>query len=114
MIVTTNFLFSRKLGIGEYFGVKSDEAKIELKEMGGVDAARFRDVINDMPKAIEYFVSKLPDIIVDHDFWKDEANKLTADELAAIIAAKAELCMSLMSRYAQEVLFTHGKKSEEK
>ncbi|MCX7023048.1 MAG: hypothetical protein NT080_00330 [Spirochaetes bacterium] len=114
MIIDQHYLFSKKLGVGRFFGVTEDDVTIEFRETDVVTTTKFQTFSGDTSKATEFFVKMLPGIIVDHDLWKDEAHKYTADEIAAMIAGRAELCIDIMGRYVQEVLFTHGKKSDSK
>lgn len=112
MIVDINYLFSKKIGIGEFFGTESDDVTIELKEMGQAQATKFQKLIGSAGDAAQYFVDQLPSIIVDHDLYADEVHKFTADEVAKMISNRAELCLTLLNKYATDVLFTRGKKSE--
>lgn len=111
MVIDLSYLFSKKIGVGQFFGLGEDEATIELKETNAAAAAKFEPLAKDTEKATAYFIALLPSIIVDHDFWKDEAHKWEAREIADMVAGRAELCIYLMGRYVQEVLFTQGKES---
>ncbi len=112
MIVETNYLFSKRIDIAEYFGDGKDEAFVELRELGGVAAAQLKKASKDEEELTKYFLEKLPWMIVDHNFFKDEAHKMDAAEVALMIGNRAELCFDLAFRYLKEVLFIHGKKSE--
>jgi hypothetical protein len=111
MIVENNYLFSRKLEVGQFYDAKPEEVWIELREVGGVAAAKMRKFADDTEGAVVYFLSLLSWMIVDHNLWKDEANKYTADEVAEMVGNRAELCLELMNRYFKQVLFIQGNKS---
>lgn len=111
MIIDLTYLFSKRFPVGQFFGHEPEEVEIELKETSAAAAAKFGPMANDTEKAAAYFVALLPSVIVDHDFWKDDAHKYEAKEVADMIAGRAELCIHLMGRYVQEVLFSQGKGS---
>jgi hypothetical protein len=114
MIVETNYLFSKKLDVGQFFNAEPGDGWIELREVGGVAAAKFKKLSDDTEASVGYFLSLLPWMIVDHSLWKDDANKHTADEVATLVGNRAELCLDLMNRYVRQVLFTQGNKSGER
>lgn len=114
LIKNTDYLVTKRIQVGKYFNADED-VSIELRELGGVDAAKLTKAYRtDEIAGMQLFVEHLPDIIVDHDFWKDEAHKLTAAEVAFVVAAKAELCLDLMGKYAGSVLFPHRKENATK
>jgi len=110
MIVETNYMYTRRVDVSEYFEGE-EKVEIEMRELGGVAAAKLKKMAGDDEAMMSHFLSLLPWVIVDHDFWKDATHKLTSDEEAQMVAGRAELAFNLMSRYVTEVLFTHGKKS---
>lgn len=112
MIIDIGYLFSKKLSIGSFFGAPEDDVTITLHEMGQAQATKFQGLISVAANAAQYFVDQLPSIIVDHDLWKDDAHKYTAEEVARYIDSRADLCLTLLNRYVSEVLFTQGKKSD--
>lgn len=111
MVIDLSYLFSKKIGVGQFFNLGKDDVVIELKETSAAAAAKFEPLATDTEKAAAYFVALLPSVIVDHDFWKDDAHKYEAKEVAEMVAARAELCVYLMGRYINEVLFSQGKGS---
>jgi hypothetical protein len=111
MVIAENYVFTKRLEIGEYFDAEAGAVTIELKETTAQNAAKFQKLVEDTERATAFFVDLLPSIIVDHDFWKDDAHKWEAKEVASIIANRAELCINLMGRYVSDVLFSQGRRS---
>jgi hypothetical protein len=112
MVIDSKFLFSKKIPVGDYFGEAPEAATIELRETSVANAAKFQEATKDIEKTMAHFLALLPGLIVDHDLWKDDVNKYTATEVAEMVSARAELGMHLMGAFTEQVLFTHGKKSD--
>ena len=114
MVIDIDYLFSKKIGVGQFFGAEKDAACIELKETSMAVSAKIYQASGDAEKLATAFNEILPSIIVDHDLWKDEAHKYTAEEVAKMVAGRAELCAYLRGRWFKEVLFSQGKESDSK
>ena len=112
MVIESNFLFSKAIPVGDYFGAEPEAATITLRETTVANAAKFQAFGNDAAKSTALFLELLPGLIEDHELFKDEITKFTGAEVAAMVAARAELGMYLMGKWTAEVLFTHGRKSD--
>ena len=114
MVIEKNYLFSKRIPVGQFYGKEPEEIGIELIETDGQTAARLQKGGQDSEQMVTFFNGILAGIIKDHDYQEDDIHKWTAEEVAKHVASRAELCLYLMSHYVSDVLFTHGKKSGEK
>lgn len=111
MVLEKGYLVTKKINVSDFFEGAEPSLSIECKELDMLRTAKFQGFQNDAEKSAAYFLEVLPSIIVDHDFYKDEAHKYDAKEVAEIIGNRAELCAYVMEQYITTVLFTRGKKS---
>lgn len=111
MVIKSDYLFSKAIPVGDYFGADPDAATITLREIDGKTAAKFQKTADDLERSVPSFLEMLPQIIEDHDLYKDEITKFTGAEVAEMVGKRADLCIHLMTEYITKVLFTHGKKS---
>ncbi len=116
IIISDSYLVSAKINVGQFFGKPDAEAFIELREpdtrtMFKINAA-FKT--GDNEKIVETFLGVLPGLIVAHPFMKSQTEAMSQKEATEVIASKLDLFMHVLTGYKEQVLFTQGKKSDEK
>lgn len=111
MVIKKDYLVSKRIEIGEFFGAEPADVGVVLHEMSRADALAFEAVRTDYAKAGEFFAVKLPGLIDDHDLYVDDLHKHTAEDVAAIIDHRADLFLFVMKEYLEKILFPRGKKS---
>lgn len=121
MIVRTkDYLVSARIEIGEFFNVPAADAFVELREPDAFDSNRFGKVskacteTGDQGPLLELFREIFPRLIVDHNLYKDEHERLSPAEVIAVIMDKTVLFKKVLTEYTKNVLFIQGKQSDEK
>jgi hypothetical protein len=110
MVIEKNYVVTKRIDVAEFFETEGP-VEIEFKELDMLRTAKFQGFQGDSEKSVAYFLEVLPSVIVDHDFFRDEAHKYDAKEVTEILGSRAELCAFVMEEYVKNVLFTRGKKS---
>lgn len=110
-----NYLIKARFPIGKALGCENDDdVFIVLKEMPVKESITFLQKYNESQKtgelveSMEYFMSILPILIVDHNFMNDETTKMTNEQVTALINEKAMLAVNLFSEYSKKIFFTQA------
>lgn len=105
-----------RIDVGAQVGLsKDDEAFIVLKEIPTIDVLKLRDASNkDEVQALEFFRELLPSVIVDHNFYETEQEKMKPKALASLIFESLDLTQKILSEYLNATFFTQAQTSESK
>lgn len=93
---------------GDVFLVLREPTSKMMLEMSELSAGNERDLI-------EYFGRILPEIIVNHNFYEDEAQaqKMSNEDIAALIMDTVGAMTIVMDHYYQASFFTQRQKTAE-
>lgn len=120
VVHTKDYLVTARIGIGEFFSLPEADAFVELREPDAFDSNRFGKVSKECAESgdqgplLELFREVFPRLIVDHNLYKDEQTRLDAPAVVAVIMDKTALLKKVLGEYSKKVLFSLGKKSDEK
>lgn len=105
-----------RIELGTIFGLEKDEdAHILLREPSEVESVSFKKEIQaDEVRGVEFFKSLLPGLIIEHDFYEDEKNKMSNEEVAELIFAKNEAADHVLEAYTDAVFRSRLNKREGK
>lgn len=105
-----------RIDLGTMFGLEKDEdVHILVREPSEVESLSFKkELQTDEVKGVEFFKSILPGLIVEHDFYEDEKNKMSNEEVAELIFDKNEAADYVLDTYANAVFRSRLSKREEK
>lgn len=102
-----------KIEVGKIVGLsKDDEAFITLREIPTIDMLKLMNASNESDvKTLEFFRDILPSIIVDHNFYESEQEKMKPKSLASLIFESIELTQKILGDYLSASFFTQAQKN---
>ena len=110
MVIEKNrYLVKEKIEIGQFFGSKPEDVFITLREPSTTEVYdlqnKWREANGDKTKVMEALIDILPDIIVDHNMFRDEKSKYTNTEVKEIVLSQINLFSFVIGHYCDKVLF---------
>ena len=97
-----------KVEFGRMIGLeKDDEAFVVLKELPTMEMMELNEAHEKGKKQLlEFFEGVLPRIIVDHNLYETETQKMSNEDVAAFIYEKLDLTGKIIGDYASASFFT--------
>lgn len=110
MVIEKNrYLIKEKIEIGQFFGSKNEDVFITLREPSTTEVYELQDkwrgASGDKTKIMVALIDMLPDIIVDHNLYRDEKTKYGNTEVKDIILSQLNLFSFVIDAYCDKVLF---------
>lgn len=116
VIKDKSYLITHRVNLGQFFDMPEEDAYIVLREPDTFTLTKMNEAKQTDDASgrafVEFFAGVLPDLVVDHDLYKTETQKMTAQEVRDLVYDKMEIFMHIVTEYTEHVLFTLGKKSE--
>lgn len=111
-----NFIERVRVNVGTIVGLENDEeAYITLKELPTVEMMRLRDAYEKGEEELMLFFKELlPVIIIDHNFYLSETEKMSTEELSSLIFEKPDLTSFILSEYSSAAFFSPEKRKGRK
>lgn len=105
-----------RVDFGTLVGQENDEdAYVVLKELPTLETMQLNEAHARGDVALmEFFHEVLPHIIVEHNLYETEKEKMSTKAVTDFIFEKLELTSKVVSEYAGAAFFTHLKKAEGK
>lgn len=105
-----------RINIGTLVGLeKDDECYIVLKELPTLEVLKLKEAHDKGIQAImEFFKEIIPYILVDHNLYETEQQKMTNEAVADLIFDKNELTNKVITEYSNASFFTPASKTEDK
>ena len=116
VIVNNNYLITARINLGRFFGVPEADAYVELREPSTFDALKMEKAAKggEPEESLAVFREILPRLIVEHNLYRSESEKLSPEEVVEAMVEKMELFSFVVTEYSARVLFSLGKGSAEK
>lgn len=118
VIKDKSYLITHRVNLGQFFDKPEEDAYIVLREPDTFTLSKLRSAKDAGEESggafIDLFAGVLPDLIVDHDLYKSETQKLTAQEVRDFIYDKTEILTCVVGEYSTNVLSFLGGKSASK
>jgi hypothetical protein len=110
------YLVKTRVLVGHYFGGQPEDGFIELHEPTTFELLKIEQAskAGDTTALMERLAELLPKVIGEHSLHRDEATRLSPEEVTRIIVSKMNLFAELTQQYSRDVLFTLGSKSDSK
>lgn len=113
----SNYIQKVRLEIGKVMGEQEDsEVFLVLREPTSKMMLEMSELSTENERdMIEYFGKILPEIIVNHNFYEDEAQtqKMSNADIAALIMDTVGAVSTVMEQYYQAAFFTRQQKTAE-
>ena len=105
-----------RINIGTLVGLeKDDECYVTLKELPTLEILKLKEAHNDgLGAVMKYFKDVIPYILVDHNLYETEQQKMKNEDVADLIFAKNELTNKIISEYTSASFFTPASKKGDK
>jgi hypothetical protein len=112
IVVKKNYLVATKINVGSFFGGKDEEGFIELCEPQNDSFFKLRQAAKAGDDSLrEVFIEVLPSLIVDHNLFQSEEQKLSSAEIVDLVKERPLIYIALVDTYTSEVIFSRGRKS---
>ena len=113
---STTYIQKVRVEVGTYLGLETDaEAFIEMKEIPTIQMMELREAYEKGDRALmEFFRDLMPSIIVDHNFYETEKEKMKPEAITEIVFGSLDLTRKVMDEYTQSSFFTRPRGKEEK
>jgi len=100
----SNYLVKVKINIGTILNCDTDEeAYVELRELDTKSMLELKKASEEGEgKFIEFMRGILPEIIVNHNLYKDDNTLMSTDEVAELIFSKMELTTKVIGDYNKQ------------
>ena len=86
---------------------KDDDAYVILKELPTLEMMQLKDAHEKGQKELlEFFKEVLPQIIVEHNLYETEKQKMSNEDVASFIYEKLDLTGKVIGEYASASFFT--------
>ena len=110
------FLQKVRVNVGNVCGLEeNEEAYIVLRELDTNSMMKLKKASNDGEEALIDFMHKiLPQIIIEHNFYETEQQKMTNEALANLIYDRMELSSLVIKSYTEASFFTPKRTNEDK
>ena len=105
-----------RVDFGTIIGLEKDEdAFVVLKELPTMEMMQLNEAHEKGRKELlEFFKDVLPLIIVDHNLYETEKQKMSNEDLASFIYEKLDLTGKVIGEYASASFFTQQKAEDGK
>ena len=105
-----------RINIGKLVGLESDEeCYLILKELPTLEVLKLKEAHDKGLQAImEFFKEIIPLILVEHNLYETEQQKMSNKDVADFIFEKSELTNKVISEYSNASFFTQTSKNEDK
>ena len=105
-----------RINIGKLVGLEQDdECYIILKELPTLEILKLKEAHNEgLGAVMKYFKDVIPYILVDHNLYETEQQKMKNEDVADLIFQKNELTNKVISEYTASAFFTPASKKEDK
>ena len=105
-----------RINIGTNVGLeKDDECFIVLKELPTLEVLKLKKAHDEGIEAVmQYFKDILPLILVDHNLYETEQQKMTNEAVADLIYDKNDLTYKVITEYSNSTFFTRQSQKEGK
>lgn len=112
----SNYIVKVKIEIGKELGLAdANEAYIELKELPTIETMKLKNAYEEGEvQLLNYFKDTLPLCIVDHNLYLTESQKMSNDEVTALIFEKTNLATKVIGDFIDKIFFTQAKKEGNK
>lgn len=103
-----------RINIGKLVGLENDdECYIVLKELPTLEILKLKDAHDKGIEALmKYFKDVIPDILVEHNLYETEQQKMSNKAVAELIYDKSELTNKVISEYTNASFFTPTSKGD--
>lgn len=97
-----------KVNFGTLIGLEKDEdAYVVLKELPTMEMMQLNEAHEKGKKELlEFFKDVLPRIIVDHNLYETETQKMANEDVASFIYEKLDVTGKVIGEYASASFFT--------
>lgn len=108
-----NFIVKVVINVGNFLGCeKAEDAHITLREMAAIDVIRLKDASKKgEQELLEFFKGILPEVLIDHDFFATDAEKMKNEEVAEIVFGSMPLATYVIEEYTKLLNFTQRSKT---
>ena len=108
-----DYLIKVKVEFGKDLGLENDQdAYIELKELNTLEFVKLKNAYEkDELALLEYFKNILHTIIVNHNLYENENEKMKNQDVAELIFEKSSITVKVISTYTKAVFFTSKKET---
>lgn len=105
-----------RVDFGKLIGQEKDEdAYVVLKELPTLEMMQLKDAHEKGQKELlEFFKDVLPKIIVEHNLYETETQKMTTSDVASFIYEKIDLTGKVIGEYASASFFTQATSKDDK
>ncbi len=105
-----------RVDFGTLIGEEKDEdAYVVLKELPTMEMIELSSAHDKgTAELMEFFHKVLPLIIVDHNLYETEKEKMTAQAVTDFIYEKVDVTSKVVSEYASSAFFTRQRATDEK
>lgn len=105
-----------RINIGKLVGLENDdECYIVLKELPTLEVIKLKEAHEGgLQKIMEFFKEIIPYILVDHNLYETEQQKMNGKEVADFIFEKSELTNKVITEYSNASFFIQASKNEDK
>lgn len=104
-----------RVEVGTLVGLQNDdEAFLSLRELPTMHMLRLKDVADKgEEQTLSLLHELLPLIIVDHNFYEDEAakNKMSTKDVADLVFESLDLTVRVVNEYTQASFFTRAQRA---
>lgn len=110
-----NYLIQKRINLGLEFGCESPEdAYVLLREPNIHEMTVMREGLDDKREVslIEAYEKLLPDIIIDHNFFETDTEKMTVSQVAATLMERVAVFWRVVEEYSAAIRRPFDKKSE--
>lgn len=118
IIKDDSYLIKSRVDVGQYFGVKSWEAYIELREPTNKDLIKLKDSFTAGEDAMLTVMGEiLPRIIVQHNLYspaakpEDEPKLMSAAEVSTLVLERLGIYAEVVEKLSKTLVFIQGSKS---
>lgn len=104
----SNYIITTKIEFGTFLGCKEDsEAYVVLREMDTYETLQLKKHTGE-EELLMFFKELMPTLIVEHNLFETEADKMTNEDLVKLVFSKINLTTKVFGEYAQNS-FQHAK-----
>lgn len=111
-----NYIFSTVIDLSEFF---EEGAYIKLREPDTKDMIKISKITqaekeNQTEQMLNIYYDLLKNLIVDHNFYINEKQKMDERQLIEILYSRIEVIISVLTKYNEEVAFLSERRKKVK
>ena len=117
IIKKSDYIQTVRVDFGKLLGQeKDDEAYVVLKEMPTIVTVGLAEKRKDgkVVELMEYFKQILPELIVEHPFFKDENTRMSNEEVVEVVFSKLDITEKVLDGYNSAVFHSRPNNAKEK